>query len=152
MEALDQLNFARVYTLGRIKQSDLSKWDSQPPGFHNTIRWNVGHIYIQMELLTKKAVPTYEVVHPDWVPFFVPGTSPKEWKDEPPSTEALVHALEEQAPRIIALLKENLSEYLPEAMQIGTLHTMETVDALVQFIVWHEGVHAGIIHSLNLAN
>ncbi len=152
MEALDQLNFARIYTLGRIKQSDETKWDYQPKGFHNTIRWNVGHIYIQMELLTQKAIPTYDLVYPEWVSFFIPGTSPEQWVTNPPSTQQLIHALEEQAPRIISLLKEKLSGYLPEVIQIGTLHTMETVDALVQFMVWHEGVHAGIIHSLNLAS
>src|SRR4051812_23088136 len=79
METLNQLNFARIYTLGRISQVKEVAWDIQPPGFNNTIRWNVGHVYVNTEILTQKAIPSYEIVNPEWVPIFVPGTKPSNW-------------------------------------------------------------------------
>ena len=151
METLNQLNFARIYTLGRISQVKEETRDLQPTGFHNTIRWNVGHVYVNAEVLTQKAIPTYEIVHPEWVPLFVPGTKPNDWDVEPPTSEELVIALKEQTERIKAVLDNNLSNILIESMSIGNLHEMKTVEALVQFMVWHEGVHAGIIHALNRA-
>lgn len=151
METLGQFNFARIYTLGRIKQVKDIAWDIQPPGFNNTIRWNVGHIFVNSEMLTKKAIPSYEIVHPEWLTLFVPGTKPSEWGVEPPTSNELVSALQEQTERIKAVLDNNLSNVLIESMSIGNLHEMNTVEALVQFIVWHEGVHAGIIHALNRA-
>jgi len=151
MDTLNQLNFARIYTLGRISQVKEDIWDIQPLGFNNTIRWNVGHIFVNAEMLTQKAILTYEIVHPEWVPLFVPGTKPNDWDVEPPTSGELVSALKEQTERIKAVLENNLSNTLIESMSIGNLHEMKTVEALVQFIVWHEGVHAGIIHALNRA-
>lgn len=151
METLNQLDFTRIYTLGRISQVNEASWDIQPTGFNNTIRWNVGHVYVNAEFFTQKAIPSYEVVHPEWLPLFVPGTKPSEWDMEPPTAEELVSALKEQTERIKAVLENNLSNILIESMSIGSLHEMKTVQALVQFMVWHEGVHAGIIHALNRA-
>lgn len=151
METLNQLNFARIYTLGRISQVNDVSWDTQPTGFNNTIRWNVGHIYVNAEILTQKAIPTYEIVHPEWAPLFIPGTKPGDWTMEPPTSDELVSALKEQTGRIKAVLENNFSHTLTESMSIGNLHEMKTVEALVQFMVWHEGVHAGIIHALNRA-
>ncbi len=151
METLNQLNFARIYTLGRISQVNEVAWDTQPPGFNNTIRWNVGHIYVNTEMLTQQAIPSYEVVYPEWVPLFDRGTKPNDWALEPPTSEELISALQEQTERIKAVLGNKLSNTLIESKSIGNLHEMKTVEALVQFMVWHEGVHAGIIHALNHA-
>lgn len=151
METLNQFNFARIYTLGRIKQVNDVAWDIQPPGFNNTIRWNVGHVYVNAEILSQKAIPSYEIVHPEWVPLFVPGTKPSDWDLEPPTSVELVSALKEQTERIKAVLANNLSNVLIESMSIGNLHEMNTVEALAQFLIWHEGVHAGVIHALNRA-
>lgn len=151
METLNQFSFARIYTLGRIKQVKDSAWDIQPPGFNNTILWNVGHIYVNAEILAQKEIPSYEIVHPEWLPLFVPGTKPSDWNVEPPKSGELVSALKEQTERIKGVLDNNLSNVLIESMSIGNLHEMNTVEALVQFMVWHEGVHAGIIHALNRA-
>ncbi|MEK3979245.1 DinB family protein [Psychrobacillus sp. FSL K6-2836] len=151
METLNQFNFARIYTLGRIKQVNDVAWDIQPPGFNNTIRWNVGHVYVNAEILSQKAIPSYEIVHPEWVPLFVPETKPSDWDVEPPTSVELVSALKEQTERIKAVLANNLSNFLIESISIGNLHEMNTVEALAQFMVWHEGVHAGIIHALNRA-
>jgi len=151
METINQLNFARIYTLGRIGQVEEDSWDIQPKGFNNTIRWNVGHIYVNAEILTQKSGPTYEIVHPEWMPLFVPGTKPSDWTIEPPTSEELIGALKEQTERLKGEFGNNLSSILIESMSIGNLHEMKTVEALVQFMVWHEGVHAGIIHALNRA-
>ena len=121
-------------------------------GFSNTIRWNVGHIYVQMEILVQKAIPSYNIVHPEWISLFAPGTDPENWLEVPPSKEELIDSLKDQLDRVLALLAPNLQDYLVDTLEIGNLHSMETVEAIVQFIVWHEGVHAGIIHSINQAN
>ncbi len=149
IETLKQLNFTRIYTLGRLKQSNKEAWDTQPNGFNNTIRWNAGHIFVAMETLVQKAVEGYEPVNPKWIPLFATGSNPKDWEGEIPSNEELLAALEAQPTHITEALKGNLSNTLQDPMSIGPLHTMETAEAIVQFAVWHEGVHAGIIHGLN---
>ena len=149
IETSKQLNFARLYTLGRLQNAKEGAWDTQPNGFNNTIRWNAGHIFVSMETLVQKAVGDYEPVNPEWIPLFVTGTSPEGGGESIPSNEELLAALKEQPARIVAALEGSLGNVLAEPMSIGPMHTMETAEAIVQFVVWHEGAHAGIIHGLN---
>jgi DinB superfamily len=149
IETLKQLNFARIYTMGRLKQSKAEAWDTKPNGFNNTIRWNAGHIFVSMENLVRKVLGNYEPFNPEWIPHFVGGTNPEGWGENVPSNEELLAALKEQPARIMAALEGNLGRVLDEPMSIGPLHTMETAEAVVQFAIWHEGIHAGVIHGLN---
>ena len=150
METLNQLKFTRSYTLGRLKNSVDTAWDTQPKGFNNTICWNAGHVFVTMETLIKAAVDTYEIAHPEWVPLFKKGSSPANWERNIPSKDEILTALKEQPERAMEALKGSLSNSLNEPISIGPMHTMETVEAVVQFILWHEGVHAGIINSMNI--
>ena len=149
IETMNQLKFTRIYTLGRLVKSKAEAWDAQPTGFNNTIRWNAGHIFVTMETLIQKAVEGYEPVHPEWISLFVSGSGTNDWEGNAPSTDELLAALEEQPERVVKALEGKLSNTLQEPMSIGPLHTMVTVEAVVQFAVWHEGVHAGMINALN---
>ncbi|MFX3673007.1 MAG: DinB family protein [Paenisporosarcina sp.] len=149
METLGQLNFARIYTQGRLQSIKAEQWDIQPEGFNNTIRWNVGHIFVSMESFVHRVLPDYEQIHPEWVPFFKGGTKPADWTVEPPTNEELLAALAEQPARIREVLTGKLNQPLSETMKIGAIHEMPTVEAVIQFAIWHEGVHAGIISALN---
>ena len=149
IETLNQLKFSRIYTLGRVAKISEKAWDVQPAGFSNTIRWNAGHIFVTMESLVQKAVEGYDLVSPEWISLFVSGSTPGNWEGDIPSIDELLVALEEQPERILKALTGKLDNSLQEPMSIGPLHTMATVDAVVQFAIWHEGVHAGIINSLS---
>ena len=148
IETLNQMNFTRVYTLGRLSQSSEVEWDTQPRGYNNTIRWNAGHIFVTMEYFANLVIEEYETVNPKWIPFFVTGTSPSSWEGDVPSNEEILTALHEQKERIIKAFEGKLEEPIAEPIKIGP-HTMTTVGAIVQFVVWHEGVHAGMINGLN---
>jgi len=149
METLGQLNFARIYTQGRLQAIEEEQWDIQPQGFNNTIRWNAGHIFTTMESLVKKGIPTYELVHPEWVQFFKGGTKPADWTLDPPTKEELLAALEQQPARVIDFLTGKLDQQMPESMKIGKFHEMSTVEAIIQFVIWHEGIHAGHIFGMS---
>ena len=150
IETINQFNFTRGYTYGRLKQSSDTEWDTQPKGYNNTIRWNVGHIFVFMETFTHLAIPKYEAVHPEWIPLFTTGSSPASWKGKIPSNEELRTALEEQSTRLERVFKGGLDSTIPEPITIRP-HKMETVEAVLQFIIWHEGIHAGMIDGLNRA-
>ena len=76
IEIINQLNFTRLYTLGRLKQTIDAEWDTQPSGFSNTIRWNAGHIYVTLENFVHLVDEEYEIVNAEWIPLFVRGSSP----------------------------------------------------------------------------
>lgn len=149
METIGQMKFARIYTNGRLQSVKDEQWDIQPEGFNNTIRWNVGHIFVSMESFIKQCVPTYEPVHPEWMPLFKGGSKPEDWTVNPPTKEELLIALAEQPSRVEEILSEEIDHPLFKVMSIGNFHEMATIDAVIQFAIWHEGVHAGTIYALN---
>lgn len=147
---LKQLNFARGYSLASLNKSIDTEWDTQPKGYNNTIRWNAGHVFVSMEYFVSSVVEDYEMVHPEWAPFFATGSSPASWKGDAPSKEEIMTALKEQSARIIKAVEENLEKTIANPMKIADM-TLENVEAVVQFVIWHEGIHAGIISGLNRA-
>lgn len=150
METLKQFELSRFFTLKALENVDERKWDVLPDGFSNTIRWNAGHIYVATESLLHKADNNYEVKNAEWGAFFAPGTRPSEWKEGAPSMADIFAALEDQSSRVIAHFEGNLTDEASEALQIA-FNNMQTVEAIVQFVTWHEGIHSGIIKSFNHA-
>ena len=137
-------------TIGRVKRVEDSKWDIQPKGFNNNIRWLAGHIFVTVEVFVQQHITSYEPVYPDWVPLFLEGTSPNEWEGEVPSGEEILKALRAQFEWIIPILEDNLENKAKEPLVIGdNIMSIDTVDGIVQFLSWHEGNHAGGIDALN---
>ncbi|WP_303967455.1 DinB family protein [Sporosarcina ureae] len=148
MGALQQFSMARGYTLGLIKRADEHAWDAQPEGFSNTVQWNVGHIYSLTEDLLNRAMNDYPVDKLEWAEFFAPGTSPSTWPSTPPAKEELIVAMKGQGKRISQLTELQLSHRLNTPISIGKFITLETVEEVLQFLTWHEGMHAGLIDGL----
>ncbi|MBS4195054.1 DinB family protein [Lederbergia citri] len=149
MASLKQFQFARTYTIRALNQTNLDKWDDIPDGFSNSIRWNVGHIYVTAEILLHKADNEYEVKNPNWTALFAPGTRPSQWTEIPPSAEEMLDAFKKQSRYIDEFFVGKLGNAASESFEIGP-HKMETVDALLQFVIWHEGIHAGMIKALGV--
>lgn len=137
-------------TIGRVKRVDDSKWDIQPKGFNNNIRWHAGHIFVTMEVFVQQHIVSYEPVYPDWIPLFLEGTSPKEWVGEVPSGEEILKALRAQFNWIIPILEDNLAKKAKEPLVIGNnIMSIDSVDGIIQFLSWHEGNHTGSIDALS---
>lgn len=135
---------ALLVALGNTKDG---KWDERIDGFPNTIRWNAGHMYMTAEDYLHKADSSYQVTHPDWYDFFIDGTSPFKWEKEPPAIEDILDALEKQNKRIMDFFKGKENNKASETVEIRYLK-LDTVDAAIQFINWHDGIHLGIVKSM----
>ena len=147
---MQQLRLARMHMIGRVKRVEEAKWDFQPEGFNNTIRWHAGHIFVTMETLIQQGVNSYEPRYPEWIPLFVDGTSPQQWKDDIPTHVEILSALREQPEWATDFLKDKLADKMFEPLIIGdNIMTIDDIDGIIQFIAWHEGVHAGVIDSLS---
>lgn len=151
MASTQQFSMARGYTFSRIKQADDSAWNTQPEGFSNTIHWNAGHIYISAEDFVKKALPEYEMEHAEWAELYAPGTNPSSWPADIPSKDEVMNALKGQAARILKCAEGKLDQRLETPISLGDMITMETVDEVLQFLIFHEAIHAGLIDGLTKA-
>ncbi|WP_164525494.1 DinB family protein [Siminovitchia acidinfaciens] len=148
MDSLKQFRLFRRLTLNALSEVNEENLDVQPKGHPNTVRWNAGHLYIAAEFLMNKADRDYVVKRPEWATFFAPGTRPSDWETDPPAIQDIILALEEQRDRIPEHFSGKLSNPASEAFVIGS-YNMNTVDSLVNFILYHEGIHCGIIKALN---
>lgn len=150
MEALKLFQYSRTSTLIALSKFEEKKWDEQPDGYPNTIRWNAGHVYITTEHYLNKADDQYEIIYPEWIDLFIDGTHPNEWSGHVPSSEDIIDALREQNDRIYHYFKDKLENEASEKLEIRSL-ILDTVDASLQFVTWHEGIHLGIIKSMKIA-
>lgn len=147
MESLNMFQYSRAAFLIALRNTPDDKWDEQPPMFSNTIRWNAGHVYITAEDYLSKVDHNYEIVHPEWYNLFIDGSSPADWGSEVPSVEDLLTAIEKQGERILSYFNSKLQNAADETVNIRYLK-LDTVDAALQFVTWHEGIHLGIIISM----
>lgn len=143
--------YNRTSTLILLPKLDESLWDIQPENWPNTIRWNAGHVYAETERFLNDADQEYEIIRPDWMDLFLDGTRPSEWteEDQVPSKEEIIKALKEQEKRIETFFEGKLDNKADKVRDLnGTL--LDTVDAALQFVTWHEGIHLGVVKSLRL--
>ncbi|HEY4601491.1 MAG TPA: DinB family protein [Cerasibacillus sp.] len=144
MESLEMFAYSRTCVLIALQNIHENKWDNQPNDFPNTIRWNAGHMYMTTEVFLNKADPNYTIMYPQWKKLFINGTRSSEWIDEPPSKEKIISALDEQKKRILTTYSPD--DLKKEAAEIQVFHalSLHTVEATLQFITWHDGLHLGI--------
>lgn len=147
---IQQLRLARMHTIGRVKRVEDAKWDFQPEGFNNNIRWHAGHIFVILETFIQQGLPSYEPVYPEWIKLFDDGTSPEQWQDDVPTGEEILAALRAQLDWIIPFIEGELEKEMAEPLKIGDdILTIDGIEGLVQFLAWHEGLHSGVIDSLS---
>ncbi|HWO76669.1 MAG TPA: DinB family protein [Bacillus sp. (in: firmicutes)] len=130
-----QLETYRSYILDVLDSISEEEAEVVPQGFHNNIRWNMGHIYLDQYLwihtLTKDTDVPKE--YNTWFGF---GTSPANFTAETPTFFELKELLRKQPAHIKETYGDRLEiEYPPTEMG---MHTIEQV--LVRTI-FHEGMH-----------
>lgn len=150
MGSLKLFNYSRTSTLIFLRNTEESLWDEQPAPFPNNIRWNAGHVYVTAEDFLKDADTDYPIKHPEWDNLFLDGTRPSEWGDDVPSAAEIIAALEEQQARINNHFEGKITQQATKPRDVnGTM--LDTIDANLQFVTWHEGLHLGIAKQLRTA-
>ncbi|SDI78642.1 DinB family protein [Natribacillus halophilus] len=146
-QIFQQVNMIRQNTLKELEDLSEQQADQMPAGFRNTIRWNLGHIYtVQNALLSNYGGKNIET--PSRYPeLFAPGTSPAEWEGEVPTLDEIKQHLEEQP----AKLKESLSGQLDDEAAEPFM-SLSTVGEILNFTLYHEGMHVGVIKGIKKAN
>ncbi|OMP66757.1 DinB family protein [Domibacillus epiphyticus] len=148
MESIKQFLFSRSFTVDTLQNVPVEKWDEQPSGCPNSIRWNAGHIYFSTEALLNMADESYKVERPEWGVLFATGTRPSEWTGDVTEAAAILQALKQQGARIEAHFAGKLTAAASIPLNIRG-HEMENAEAILQFVTWHEGSHAGMIKTIS---
>lgn len=144
---MKMFNYSRTSTLILLPKLEEKYWDLEPEGFPNTIRWNAGHVYAEADAFLKDADENYEVTRPQYQTFFADGTRPSEWVGNVPTKDEIIKDLIEQDKYIQAFFKDKLNEEADVVRDINKT-LLDTKDASLQFVTWHEGIHLGVSKSI----
>lgn len=138
-----QINLVRQNTLNEMIDLSVEQADQMPEGFNNTIRWNLGHIYTVQNALVSKFGGINIETPARYLELFAPGTKPADWQGEVPTLDELKQTLEEQPEK----LKEALSGKLDEKA-VEPFKSLSTIGEILNFTMYHEGLHMGTIKGL----
>jgi uncharacterized damage-inducible protein DinB len=147
--ARQQMQFARNYTLGLLKDIDDAQWFLQPGGVVTHVAWQVGHLAMAQYGLTMIRVrgkePEDEALIPaDFVRKFQKGTQPEANPASYPSPAEIRNVLQ----RVHERACEELTRYTDEQLDVKLPEPHAVFDTKlgsVFFCSAHELIHAGQI-------
>jgi hypothetical protein len=143
----NQLAFARSQTLKQFAGVTEETADRIPDGFRNSIRWNLGHIYVVLERFAFHYIGLPLQLPDGFKERFEYGTSPL--NDESslalPTLQELESLLSEQPGRISDALLHRLDEKIIPPYTTSTGITLETPAQFFSFNLYHEGMHVSVI-------
>ncbi|WP_409252356.1 DinB family protein [Bacillus sp. SCS-153A] len=143
-----QMEFIRMRTIAALDNTTEEMADLVPPGFKNSIRWNLGHIYLSHENIIHSFVGEKGYVPESFKELFGFNTSPDQWDTDVPSLSQLRELLSGQPDRLKKTFMGRLSERGGKPFQMTKNIAFETVAEVISFANWHEGLHQGTITAL----
>lgn len=146
------LKLTRGMTLASVNAVSEEMADRQPDGFNNTIRWNVGHIYVTLNNLvygfSGETTPSPEGFNR----LFDRGTKPSDWGDETvPGISELKRLLAAQPDEIEQAFKGRLDEPVKMPFNLYDTGQSKTLADTLNFAIYHEGLHLGFINGIKRA-
>lgn len=119
-----------------------------PEGFNNNIKCNLGHIYVVQEKFAFNIFNERTTMQKNIFDLFSTGTKPTDWGEKVlPTISELIHLLEKQVDRIEQTLEFRLKEVVEKPFTTSTGLTLSTVEELLSFCLYHEGMHFATIKS-----
>lgn len=131
-----QLETYRAAILDSLDDVSADEAEIIPNHFHNNIRWNMGHLYLDQYLWIETLTKEKTEVPDTFRKWFGYGTTPDHFSDETPSYLQLKKRLEEQPGKIMQKYSRRLEvEYPPTEMG------MRTIEQVLMRTIFHEGMH-----------
>lgn len=142
-----QLAFVRAQTLKLMVGLTEENADRIPEGFRNTIRWQLGHIYVVLERIAFQYIGLPLHLPEGFKEQFENGTSPLNVPNFAaiPTLQELETLLNEQQERIRNGLRDRLQEKVVQPYTTSAGMTLETPEQFLSFSLYHEGMHLSVI-------
>lgn len=132
----NQLESYRSHILGVLENITEEAAEIIPREFHNNIRWNLGHIYLDQYLWIEALTKEKSGVSEQFKSWFGYGTSPANFSSETPSFEELKNLLKIQPSKIKDIYGDRLEDEFPP-IEMG----MYTIEQVLIRTIFHEGLH-----------
>ncbi|MBG7629716.1 MAG: DinB family protein [Bacteroidetes bacterium] len=142
----DTLLKSRQLTLKVIENLTNEQLNKIPAGFKNNIAWNVAHLLVSQQLLCYKFSDLECLVSAEMIENFQKGSAPK-YK----VTKENFKTIKEQFLQLPVKLDEDYSKgifknYTEYTTSINV--TLSNIEDAIDFNLFHEGIHLGVILQL----
>ncbi len=158
MDTESLINSARVargYMNKRIAGLSREQLLAIPAGAENNVLWNVGHIVLSHYRLIYRPCGATVPVPDTWENWFLPGSSPANWKPTGPAIDEVLAEFHGQTDRIQTDFHNGLFKNY-KAFQLKSGDSLASLDEALAFNLMHEGIHIGALialrHQLGLAD
>lgn len=143
-----QIQFVRENTIRSVANMKEEEILLIPQGFHNNIKWNLGHIYFVLERFAFGLTGEKMNMPESYIKLFGPGSKPTDWDEQVPSFQELITFLQDQPNRIEQVLEHRLTEELKKPFTTSSGMTFSTVEEALSFVLFHEGMHFDAIKTI----
>lgn len=145
---INQLKFVRQLNINLAKAVDQETSLVILEGHNNHILWNLGHIYVVLEKFTFGWLGEETNRLDEFLPYFGNGSDPKKWDRPMPSLNEWIDLLEDQMVRIERQLSTRTKETFKTPYVTSSGFQLDTLEELMSFALYHEGMHLGIMKSM----
>jgi hypothetical protein len=142
-----QYEFVRQGILRTINDVTEEMAKEIPEGFPHNILWQIGHVNVSLEQIVFHFAGEQVNLPEGYADLFSRGTSPADWKTEPPTLETLRLQLSDQMDRLKQTFANRLDEKIAQPFEAGPLK-LDTIGELILFSLFHESEHVGGIKGL----
>lgn len=140
---IERIRKTRQYLINGISELTVEQLNRVPAGFNNNIVWNLGHIIAAQQGIcyVRRGAPV--VVDEKYYLQYKPGTKPDEFVDAA-EVENLKQLLLSSLDRFEADYQGNaFANYPAWTTRYGV--EIANIDDILQFLLYHEGLHTGTI-------
>lgn len=142
-----QLAFVRGGTVNAIEGLSEEAADIIPDGFRNSIRWNLGHVYVVLERFAFHYIGLPLQLPDGFKALFEYGTTPLNPPEgvTPPTLPELEALLSGQLGRIQEALGDRMQQAIEPPYTTSTGITLASSEQFLSFNLYHEGMHQSVI-------
>lgn len=146
IQQIEKTKSVRNYLLNLIDDLSIEQLNQIPEGFNNNIIWNVAHLTATQQKIGYIRSNLQPTVQDKFITPFIPGTKPEGFINEAEST--IIKSL------LISSLDEFENDYKKGFFTTYdgfiTRYGVElaNIDDAVNFLLYHEGLHTGVIMAL----
>ncbi|MGI4021264.1 MAG: DinB family protein [Janthinobacterium lividum] len=145
-QQIEKTKSVRTYLLKLIEDLSIEQLNEIPEGFNNNIIWNLAHLTAAQQSICYKRSGLQPTVQDKYVSPFLPGTKPENFVDST-DVETIKSLLISSLDTFESDYKKGFfTSYTPFVTRYGV--ELANIDDAVNFVLYHEGLHTGVIMAL----
>ena len=138
---------SRQFFKSVLEETSLEDLNKIPQGFNNNMIWNIAHIVVTEQLLAYKLSGLTPHVSEGMIKNYMKGTKPESAVGQE-FVEEVKDLLFSSIKRTEEDYKNGVFTHFQEYTVSTTGNTLKSLEDALQFVLFHEGLHAGYVMAL----